>query len=431
MIAIVGGGISGLALGWELSRRGIPFQLFEASSEPGGVIRSARVEDHVLDWGPQRIRMTRKLESMIQDLGLQDQVITAPGDLGLQVYHSGRLREIPFDPWGFFTTDALSVGGKLRLLAEPLFSGADPAESVGRYFRRKLGREVYEHIVGPLYGGLYSSDPEDMVVGLSLGHVLKEFGIGRSLVWRLLRSRARIPRPPAVSFADGMAVLPRALARSLGRRVHLETPVEGLERRGAGWRIRLPGGAFDAAQVVVACPAPVAARMLQGEDPELAARLGALRYNPIAVVHVESSADLHGLGFKVSFSEDTALRGVTYNHAIFQRTGLYTVYLGGASHPSVVDLPDEDIADLAIREFHRTTGHPARTLSVGRERMPAWDASWATLEKVNPPEGVHFLANWRSRPGVPGRLLQAGRVASQLENQSVRPPVTRTRESAA
>ncbi|MDT8369120.1 MAG: protoporphyrinogen oxidase [Longimicrobiales bacterium] len=414
MIAIVGGGISGLALGWELSRRGVPFRLFEASPEPGGVIRSARVEGHVLDWGPQRIRLTAGLEAIVDALDLGDERLTAPGDLGLQVYHGGRLREIPFTAREFVVTDALSLAGKLRLLAEPLLPGPDPTESVGHFLRRKLGREAAEHIVGPVYGGLYGSHPDEMIMGLSLGHVLTEFGIRRSLLWRLLRSGGRIPRPPAVSFRDGMATLPRALARALGEAVQLDTPVEGIERRGDGWRVRVRGGTLAADRIVLSVPAPVSARLLREVAPEAAGRIASLRYNPIGVVHVESPAELTGLGFKTSFAEDTALRGVTYNHAIFGRRGLSTIYLGGSTHPCAVELGDEEMGALAVREFRRITGHPARVLAVGRERMPAWDATWRALEGIELPDGIDLVANWRARPGVPGRVAQAARVAERI-----------------
>ena len=78
MIAIVGGGISGLALGWELAARGADFVVLEAEERVGGVIRSSRVAGHVLDWGPQRVRLTAALTRLIQGLGLRDQLLTAP-----------------------------------------------------------------------------------------------------------------------------------------------------------------------------------------------------------------------------------------------------------------------------------------------------------------------------------------------------------------
>lgn len=414
MIAIIGGGITGLALGWELDLAGVPFQVFEAADRPGGVIRSGVVDGHVLDWGPQRVRLTAGLDEMIRDLKLGEEVIRATGGMDLFVYHSGRLRKVPFDLQEFLRTDALSWKGKARLLLEPFLPGPSPEESVGRFLRRKLGREVYDHIVGPLYGGLYSSDPDDMVMRLSLQKVLDHFGIGRSLVARLVQNRASIPRPPAISFRGGMQVLTDALAERLGDRIRLGCRADAIRRVGDRWEVRAGESVVKAEHVVLCLPAGPAAGLLSSSLPEAAKRIARLRYNPLAVVHVQSDADLSGLGFKVSFAEETPLRGVTYNHSVFARTGLYSVYLGGSSQQDVVDLPDEELGALGVQEFERTVGASARVLAVRRERMPAWDASWGALDGLELPPTLHIAANWESRPGVPGRLAQARAVARRL-----------------
>ena len=51
MIVVVGGGITGLAIGWELDRAGTDVLVLEATERAGGVIRSAEVDGRVLDWG--------------------------------------------------------------------------------------------------------------------------------------------------------------------------------------------------------------------------------------------------------------------------------------------------------------------------------------------------------------------------------------------
>jgi oxygen-dependent protoporphyrinogen oxidase len=109
-----------------------------------------------------------------------------------------------------------------------------------------------------------------------------------------------------------------------------------------------------------------------------------------------------------------ALRGVTYNASLFGQHDLYTAYLGGSRFPEVVRLPDEALAVRAVAEFRRCTGYDARVLSVARERMPAWDVSWRALHGLRAPEGLHFAANWWSRPGLPGRLTEAARLAAAL-----------------
>ena len=415
MIAIVGGGITGLTLGWELDRLGADYVVLEASPRPGGVIRSGEVGGRILDWGPQRARLTRGMTRLVEGVGLAREVVEAPGGLDLFVYRGGRLRRVPFSAGAFLTSDIVGWGSKLRLALEPFTAGADPDERVADYFTRKIGRELYETLVAPLYGGLYASDPADMEVGLSLIHVLREFRVRRSLLLPLLFRGGKVSPPAACTFRQGMQTLPAAVAATLGARLRLDTPVRGLLKTGTVWRVQLEEGGLDAEEVVLATPAPVAARLLAGLAPEASAAVGSLRYNPLAVVHLDAQTELRGLGFQVALTEpDLALRGVTFNDSLFGRRDLYTAYLGGARHPEVAGMDDASLGRRAVEEFRRCTGYEARPLSVAHERMPAWDVSWAALRGLEAPNGLHLAGNWWSRPGLPGRLAEAERLARRL-----------------
>lgn len=426
MIAVVGGGVTGLAVAWELQRRGAEIVVLEEESEVGGVVRSREVKGRVVDFGPQRTRLTPGIERIVDEVGLRDRIVTAPADLDLFVYRDGRLRAVPFSVGDFLTSDIVGPWAKARVLVEPLTRGADARERVADYFVRKLGRPVYEGLVGPLYGGLYGSDPADMEVGLSLAHVLRQLGVGRSLLLPLLRRGGRLRPPPAITFRDGMQELPRALARALGGRVRTRVRVEGLRPEGEGWRVDHAGGVVEAEKVVVCTTAPAAASLLADVAPGSAAALERLRYNPLAVVHLESDAGLRGLGFQVALNETSlALRGVTFNHALFGRPDLYTAYLGGARSPGIVELPDDELGALARTEFRACTGHDASVLSVRRTKMPAWDVSWSALDDLEIPQGLHLAGGWRSRPGLPGRLAEAAAIARRLAPEPVPSSVSR------
>jgi len=415
VIAVVGAGITGLALGWELGRLGLDYVVLESSPRAGGVIRSAEVEGRILDWGPQRARLTAGVKRLVEGVGLSAEVVRAPDDLDLFVYHRGRLRRVPFSIGALLRSDIVGPAAKLRLALEPLTGGANPEESVAAYFTRKIGHDLYETLVAPLYGGLYASDPADMRVGLSLIHVLREFGIRRSLVLPLLARGGRVRPPPACSFRGGMQALPSALAKALGPRLRLDTPVRALRRDGAGWRLELDDGTVEAATVVITTPAPMTARLLAHEVPTAAGAIGAVRYNPLGVVHLDAETGLRGLGFQVAFTErELSLRGVTFNDSLFGRRNLYTAYLGGARHPEVAHMDREEVARRAVEEFQHCTGYPARPLAVERESMPAWDVSWRVLKGLELPQGVRLAASWWSRPGLPGRLAEAKRTARSL-----------------
>jgi protoporphyrinogen/coproporphyrinogen III oxidase len=427
VIVVVGAGITGLALGRALQSRGADFVVLEAEDRAGGVIRSARVEGRVLDWGPQRTRLTERVSALVSELGLEDEVITAPTGLDLFVYRDEKLRVVPFTPGEFFSSDIVGAWGKTRLLLEPLTAGPRPDERVSTFFERKLGREVYETLIAPLYGGLYASDPADMEVGLSLIHVLREFGIGRSLILPLFRRGGRLPRPPACSFREGMQMLPDAFGAALGDRVRLGTRVSSVTRRGAGWCVAAESAAgrvtFDASDVVLATPSAVAASLLEPMAPSAASVMGGLRYNPLGVVHLDAETDLRGLGFQVSFTErHRMLRGVTFNDSLFDRPNLYTVYLGGALRPDVAEMSTDALAEVAVDEFRATTGFEGRPLAAEHEWVPAWDVTWRGLAEISLPDGLRVAGNWWSRPGVPGRLAEAERVASALMEGGVSSP---------
>jgi oxygen-dependent protoporphyrinogen oxidase len=290
---------------------------------------------------------------------------------------------------------------------------------VATFLTRKLGKEAYERLAGPLFGGLYASDPADMVVGISAASMLRDLGIRRSLLAALLARRGVSPAGPC-SFRQGMQSLTDALHVSRAGSVRLASAARRLVRAGSGWRVEAETEDVEAGTVVLACAAPAAARLLAELEPDAARRIASLVYNPLAVVHLDAGATgLGGLGYQVAFGEGLATRGVTWNDSLFGgeglgRSGVYTAFLGGAQMASVVAEPDDRIGDLAAREFERVSGHPAGILGVSRTSIPAWDDSWQALAGLALPPGIRAAASWRSRPAMAGRLLEASRLAEEL-----------------
>lgn len=414
MVGIVGAGVTGLALAHELARRGAEFRVFEAAPEPGGVIRTIEREGRLLELGPQRTRLTPQLRALARELGIEAEVITAPPGLPLFVYRRGRLRRVPFSLREAVLTDLVSPLGKARILLEPFRSGERPGESVADFLVRKFGREAYESLLGPLYGGLYASDPATMPMRHTLARALENFRIEGSILLALAKRSGERGASPACSFRRGMRALTDALAAAHHDRVHLGTPVQAITRVGARFRLETGEGAFECDQVVLTVPANVASRLLAGLASDAATRLGRLTYNPLAVVHLDAECEVRGMGYQVAFGEPLETRGVTFNASLFDRERVYTAYLGGARNPALVEEPDARIGERAVEEFGRVTGGRARVLNVDRVRMPAWDESWRALEGLALPDGVHLAANYESRAGVPGRLARAAQLAARL-----------------
>jgi protoporphyrinogen/coproporphyrinogen III oxidase len=423
MIAIVGGGISGLAIGRALHRAGVPFTILESSGRTGGVIRSGRLDGEILEWGPQRGRLTPGLRALVQELGIGSELIVAPAGLPLLVYARGRLRTVPFSLAQALGGNLFPLGTRLRLLAEPLSRPALPDETAGAYFRRRFGRRAYEDLLGPLFGGLYASDPDEMLVRHALAPVLRQLGAERSGLLALARHALRrsADATPACSFTEGMETLPRAMHRSIAQAVRLGVEVKSIVRNGTeGFALETDSGTVNASHVVLTVAAPVASRLLRGISPDAARRIGSLTYNRFAVVHLRSGAELHGMGFQVSFAESLATRGVTFNSSLFGRRGIYTAFLGGARDPGLIAQGDSVIGELAASEFGALTGYAAEPISVDHVSIPAWDRSWTNLDGLVTPPGIELCANWVSRAGIPGRLASAAEVAERLSRPGPR-----------
>lgn len=421
-VAVVGAGVAGLTLCRELTARGRTALVLEADDRAGGVIESRRVEGRLVELGPQRTRLTAPVAEIVDDLGLRDELITAPRDLPLYVLRGGRLRRAPLGPGDLIRTDLLGVADKLRLLLEPLAGPPRADESVADFFRRSFGDGAYRHFLGPLFGGIYASDPGKMPVRYSLTPLWRALGSPRSFVASAAR-RALLGggRPPACSFREGLATLTAALAEECGERLRLATRVERVARAAGRPEVVLADGdRLRPSRVVLTVPAGEAARLLEGVGGPSVGTLRRLRYNPLAVVHLASPLDRRGYGYQISLAEEgLTTRGVTWNASLFDRGDVYTAYLGGMGREEAVERSDRWLLDTAAREFREATGEEAWPLSIHRTRVPAYDTSWRHLDAAlaGLPDGVRVCANYESRPGVPSRIRRARGLAADLDRE--------------
>lgn len=355
-VAVVGGGIAGLAAAHRLRQRGAPYLLFEAAGRLGGKILTEAVDGFVLDAGPDAfLSERRQVLELSAAVGLEDRLIgTNDERAGTYVFSRGRLHclpdglvmMVPTRLLPFLASPLVSWPGKLRmaldLVLPPRRDDAD--ESLASFVRRRLGREALERIAEPLVAGIHAGDAETMSLKTCFPRFLEMERRHGSLIRGMLAARRRraaaAPAPggaeaPApgraglrrtyfMSYRGGMGELPAAVAARLeDDRVRRGCPVRRLEAvAGPGGRPRyrlLVEGAppVEAAAVVLAIPADAAAALLAPLAPEVAATLGTIPFVSTATVSLayrraDFPAPPAGFGFVVPAVEGRRVMGVTY-----------------------------------------------------------------------------------------------------------------------
>jgi len=417
---VVGGGLSGLAAGFALARRGEDVRVLEASPRAGGVVRTERMDGFLLELGPNTVRPTPEIWGLVNDVGLADRALLASARLPRFIDFGGRLHALAPGPGTLLTTRLLSAGGKLRLLREPFVArGADPEESVARFFARRLGPEVAERLVAPFVSGIWAGDAGELSAAAafpSLAAWERERGsLLRGGLAARRRARPSAPVPKGLlSFPDGLEELPRALAARLGGRLSLGVPVEGVARAGDGWRVATGAGPIEAERLVIATPAAAAAKLVESLAPEAGRALSAMPQPPLAVLHLAYPATafarpLDGFGHLVVPAPGRRILGAVWSSCLFRGRApegqvLVTAFAGGARDPEAAGLPDGALLEIAARELAaslgasegprlvRVTRHPRAIPQYTRGHAARLEALAAAERRL---PGLRFLGNYR------------------------------------
>lgn len=306
-VAVVGGGISGLAAAHRLRhllgpRAGIT--VLEQSDRLGGKLRTAEVGGRAYDVGAEAF-LNRRPEAtgLVAELGLADQLVH-PAKVAASIHAAGDTRPIPAQTLMGVpaSVDAvrqvLSHEGLRRVAAEPdlppiRLDGADV--SVGALLRERFGPEVGDRLVGPLLGGVYAGRTDVLGLRATMPQLARalDSGIGSLLA----AAATTIPAPPQPSVTrppvfgtlrDGLSTLVDRLAEASAAEIRFGLPVRALFRREHGWRLEIGSAAaprhLDVDGVVLAVPAPAARKLLADVAPAAARRYAEVELASMAVV---------------------------------------------------------------------------------------------------------------------------------------------------
>jgi oxygen-dependent protoporphyrinogen oxidase len=382
---VVGAGISGLVCAYALRKAGIDAHVVESSAIPGGVIRSERRDDYLLEFGPQSFNATSALLILCRELHIDDHLLQASPSAPRYVLVKGKLRPVPLNPPAFIASSLFSPLTKLRVLRDILGRSSPPKndESVAAFTRRKFSRELLDKLVGPFVSGIYAGDPEKLSLRSAFPQLYEaEKSAGsviRGLLFSARKRSASAEKPILQTFREGNQALIQALASNLGSNLRCGVTAQRIRPTTASGDTKIDAPTFEVTllandreevlttnRLIVATPAQQAASLLAGVDPQFESALSPIAYAPVAVVSLgyPKSAihhSLDGFGFLVPRSSGLRILGTVWNSSLFPNRApgghvLLTSFVGGTTDPSAVSLPESEIVSTVHRELASVLG---------------------------------------------------------------------------
>jgi oxygen-dependent protoporphyrinogen oxidase len=335
-VAVVGGGITGLAAAFFLNEQGADVTVLEAAERLGGKVWTEPFAGLDLDTGADAfLARTTAATDLCAAVGLADQLV-APATGAAWLWTRGRLRPLPAGLLGVPTdlvalarSRVLSPRGAARAALDLVLPGHpvdvdDQDVSVADVVRRRLGAEAHARLVDPLVGGINAGRTEDLSLAV-VAPQLASAARHRSLISgaRSVRAAATVSNAPVfLTVQGGMRRLIDALdAHLTAHSVDLRRGEGGeaiMRGAGGGWTVTTSlGRQVDADAVVVTSPAPAAARLLGDLSAAAAAELATIRYASVALVtlayrRADLPGPLEGSGFLVPRTEGRLMTAASW-----------------------------------------------------------------------------------------------------------------------
>jgi protoporphyrinogen/coproporphyrinogen III oxidase len=438
---VVGGGISGLSAAYDLTAAGADCSILENQARVGGVIETRIAEGCTLECGPDSFLSAKPAAlALIKELGLEGDVIGSNDHQrttyilkhgALVALPEGVMMIVPTRVTPMVKSPLLSWGTKIRMGLEYFRRpGESHDRSVAEFVTDHFGQETLDYLAEPLLSGVYGGDPAQLSVGSVLPRFLQTEAKYGSLVRGVLAGRTgAAPSGPLFrTLKGGLGTLVDALA---ARVKVCRAAVETIERSGSGFRLRTGGEWIDADQVIVACPAWSAARLVQGLDGRLAELLGSIDYSSsLTLSLIYRTADFDGkragFGFLVPKKERQRLAactfvGTKFSFRVPDDRIVLRCFFGGIGDPAILNESDASVTAIAREELRRILGLTAAPIAQVIARWPRSMAQYTLghqqrIEEIRTRSaaipGLHLAGNAYDGIGIPD-CIQAGRAAAK------------------
>jgi protoporphyrinogen/coproporphyrinogen III oxidase len=427
---IIGAGISGLSAAYYLARKGAPSIVLDPRGRPGGVIETIRFDGFTIDAGPDSFLAAKpEALNLIRELGLEREVISSNDSLRKTfIRKRGRMVEMPDGLMMMVPTKIVPIAlspllgwsTKLRMGLE-FFRRPGPEQpdrSIAEFIEDHYGAETVDYLAEPLLSGVYGGDPRN----LSIRSVLPRFAdladrYG-SLTRGVLANRPKAAGGPLFkTLTGGLGQMVDAVMGALIGKAELRrASAEAIEPAPSGCRIRANGEWIEADNVVVACEAHNAAKLLDGRLAELLSKI-AYSSSIVVAFAYDGPPPMPGFGFLVPAKERRRIvactwLGVKFDHRVPAGKTLARCFIGGEDDPDPIAIHRElcDLSGLRGQPlFHRVFRWP-RSMAQYEVGHAARIAEIQSLAAQAP--GLHLAGNAYGGIGIPD-CIRSGKQAAE------------------
>jgi oxygen-dependent protoporphyrinogen oxidase len=308
-VVVIGGGISGLAAARKVLQDAPQSQVtvLESEAQFGGKIRTERVDDFVIEGGPDSFLSAKpRGVGLATELGLGDAMIgVTPQKHRAFILYRNAFHPIPEGLSGLVPTKLgpvarsglLSARGKARLALDYVLPKHDAAdEALGAFVRRRLGDEAWERLVEPLMAGIYAADGDQLSLAATFPQLQRAEQEHGGLIKGVVaaRQQALAPagpaRPPFLTPAGGLGTMVDVITAQLRQNGAVLRP----QTRAISINQAIPGGRYEIAlegeaplqanAVILATPAHAASHLISDLDDSLSQDLAAIPHASTAIV---------------------------------------------------------------------------------------------------------------------------------------------------
>ncbi|WP_028402522.1 protoporphyrinogen oxidase [Ectobacillus panaciterrae] len=446
-VVIIGGGITGLTAAYylqkEIRERGLDIEtlLIEASGRLGGKVQTEKHDGFIIERGPDSF-LERKTSAgrLAREVGLGNQLVNNTAGKSYVLVNNklhgipqGSMMGIPTQITPFLFSGLFSPLGKARAgfdFVLPRSKAADD-QSLGHFFRRRLGNQVVENLIEPLLSGIYAGDIDQMSLMSTFPQFHEVEQKHRSIVLgmkTIAPKTLKSARPKGIfqTLTEGLEALVEAVEERLERGTVLKsTRVEKVTKIESIYKIALSNGKeIEADTIIAAAPHKTLPSMFaQYNEFQFFRTIPATTVANVALAFPEEAIkrDIEGTGFVVSRNSDFAITACTWTHKKWPHTTpagkvLLRCYVGRPGEEEIVEKSDEEIIGIVLRDLKKTMDIDAApefaVVSRWKEAMPQYTVGhkqrMAKLQAFMDRElpGVYLAGSSYSGAGLPDCIDQ-------------------------